>query len=67
MIVVGGLDLPLHFIIFFVIIIVIIITVIVNISFITFIITRILERKSLLLLRGKLTVWFCFLQFLYVS
>ena len=61
--VVGVLDLPLHFII--TIIIVIILTIIINIIFMTVIITRIFD--SLLFLWGKLTVWFCFLRFLHLS
>ena len=38
----------------------------VNIIFIISIIIRILIKSSLLFLWGKLTVWFCFFQFLYL-
>ena len=48
------------------IIVIITITFIVNIILIIFIITRIFMKSSLLFLWGKLTVWFCFFQFLHV-
>ena len=43
------------------------ITFIVNIIFIISIIVRIFIKSSLLFLWGKLTVWFCFFQFLHLS
>ena len=49
------------------IIAIITITFIVNIIFIIFIIIRIFITSSLLFLWGKLTVWFCFFQFLQLS
>ena len=65
---VGGiLYLPLHFIVIAIIIVIITITFIFNIIFIIFIIIRIFITSSLLFLWGKLTVWFCFFQFLYLS
>ena len=67
LVVVGVLYLPLHFIIIVIIIVIITITFIVNIIFIIFIIIRIFITSSLLFLWGKLTVWFCFFQFLHLS
>ena len=59
LVVMGVLYLPLHFII--------IINFIVNIIFMISIIIRIFIKSSLLFLWGKLTVWFCFFQFLHLS
>ena len=65
--VVGILYLPLNFIIIVIIIVIITIIFIVNIIFIIFIIIRIFITSSLPFLWGKLTVWFCFFQFLHLS
>ena len=59
LVVMGVLYLPLHFII--------ITNFIVNIIFIISVIIRIFIKSSLLFLWGKLTVWFCFFQFLHLS
>ena len=65
LVIVGVLYLSLHFI--FIVNIIVIITFIVNIIFIVFIIIRIFIKSSLRFLWGKLTVWFCFFQFLHLS
>ena len=59
-----------HFIIIIIIIVVVVITVIINIILITFIFIRSLGfsiKTSLMFLWGKLKVYVCFPQFLYVS
>ena len=66
LVVVDILYLPLHFIIV-VVIIVIMITFFVNMIAIIFIVIIIFIKSSLMFLWAKLTVWFCFFQFLHLS
>ena len=73
LVVVELLCLPLHFIlpiiiiiVVFVVAVVVVVVAIVNIIFIIFVV-RIFIMNSLLFLWNKLTVWFCFLQFLLLS